>query len=498
MQSESFELSQLEEFDSFVLCDLAGPGSPVRYASKGFQELYGYSMTECVGQSCSDLLGGSRVLQTGRRALAEVAASAGLSGDEASRSVQLLTSRLQQRATQATPDTEADPLLSIDCRKTGELFTASVRVLHNVHPVLGWSYKASLQQDVTDDVSVAALLRAALEGEVELLLLEAQLGQARPELAPPALLSARSLEYLHGVAGVLWRQSLANAALDMGQRKKPRLSDDKSEDGRSLASVSTACSLSQVPVKPRKCNKLGQVKPIRTAHHLGALVAPCGSAAATTTLEPTTAELAGATRFEAEEEACMLNEFVEKQETRNSSPDSTRPEVRRQELYEFGFPFVIADPTWPQCPIVLCSQGFSKFSARSTEEVLGTELMSLGGAGGLGPEVSLAVEYLLRAAHEGKFLSEGLSCVDGAERVPAGEVQFGIAGGAVILKQVLLDDCMFVIGVMDKDEDEMDVLPRLTAWLDTAVTTLAAEFFYSAPIRRQVAEGTDGVDMTEF
>lgn len=66
-----------------------------------------------------------------------------------------------------------------------------------------------------------------------------------------------------------------------------------------------------------------------------------------------------------------------------------------------------------------------------------------------------------------------------------------------ILKQVMLDDDMFIIGVLDKDRGDCDLIRRLTAWLDAAVTTLAAEFFYSAPLCRQVADGIDYPDMTQ-
>eukprot|EP00439_Symbiodinium_sp_Y106_P061060 s948_g9.t1 len=492
-------------------------------------------MAECLGQPCEALLEGAWASAQGRSALAEVAISLGVSGEEATRSVQLLSLQVRRLAHQAAvPFVMEHPMLSIGCRsaarwwKSGELFVSAVRTIHQTHPELGWTYKASLQQDVTKDVSVADVLLAATKGEDDLARLQSQ----RLSSLPCGALSSRSLEYLHGLASDMWRQSLSSN-YDMSQRKKPRMREDTPEGRRSLASVSTACSLSHATAKSRKCTKTGLDS-----------------------------------GYTASEEAGMLNEFVEKQETRNSTPDSSRPEVGRQELLQFQLPWlrlgpvlrltasantelqlgfddtvptrdgilklfaaiethpeggprskqsawwvvgdkfkqpakedaaklagkVVADPSWPHCPIVLVSQGFSKFSERSAEEILGTQLASLGGCGGLGPEVSLAMEHLLRAAHEGKFLPEGLSCVQGAERLSAGEVMFSITGGMVILKQVLLDDAMFVIGVMDKDEDEMDLVPRLGVWLDVAVTSLAAEFFYSAPLRRQVAEGSDGID----
>jgi len=496
MQTDTSEPGLLGEVDSFVVCDVTGHGSPVRYASKGFQELYGYNMAECLGQPCEALLEGAWASAQGRSALAEVAISLGVSGEEATRSVQLLSLQVRRLAHQAAvPFVMEHPMLSIGCRKSGELFVSAVRTIHQTHPELGWTYKASLQQDVTKDVSVADVLLAATKGEDDLARLQSQ----RLSSLPCGALSSRSLEYLHGLASDMWRQSLSSN-YDMSQRKKPRMREDTPEGRRSLASVSTACSLSHATAKSRKCTKTGHAGP-SGVHHLGAFVpqhceVPEETIAAAGGRFIDLLEIPGGldSGYTASEEAGMLNEFVEKQETRNSTPDSSRPEVGRQELLQFQFPFVVADPSWPHCPIVLVSQGFSKFSERSAEEILGTQLASLGGCGGLGPEVSLAMEHLLRAAHEGKFLPEGLSCVQGAERLSAGEVMFSITGGMVILKQVLLDDAMFVIGVMDKDEDEMDLVPRLGVWLEVAVTSLAAEFFYSAPLRRQVAEGSDGID----
>lgn len=264
----------------------------------------------------------------------------------------------------------------------------------------------------------------------------------------------------------------------MSQRKKPRLRDDASDGGRSLASMSTAYSLRQG---------------IGGAHHLGALIAP---------------EAFGSPKDRSvnqgqllEESALGLHSLGQKNldkwcedgcmETRNRSE-----EVWRKELIEFSFPFVIADPSFPTCPVILCSQGFNQISSCS-DEVLGRGLKSLGEAGSLSKEVAAAVDALICSAHAGNFMPEGVCCLAGSDRMTAGELLFATSSGMAILKQVMLDDDMFIIGVLDKDRGDCDLIRRLTAWLDAAVTTLAAEFFYSAPLCRQVADGIDYPDMTQ-
>lgn len=266
-------------------------------------------------------------------------------------------------------------------------------------------------------------------------------------------------------------------ASEISLRKKPRLRDDASDGGRSLASLSTACSL-------RK--GFG-------AHHLGALIAP---EAFGSMKEKVDAESPPETHFgllnpTGSDRSGEVEKWCEERRARCS-----RSEVWRKELIEFTFPFVIADPSFPTCPVVLCSEGFSQIST-CCDEVLGKGLKSLGETGSLSKEVAAAVDALICSAHAGNFMPEGVSCLAESDRMIAGELLFATNSGMVILKQVLLDDDMFIIGVLDKDRGDCDLVRRLTAWLDAAVTTLAAEFFYSAPLRRQVADGIDYPDMTQ-
>jgi len=41
---------------SFLLCDSNARGFPIRYASQGFADLFGYYASECLGRKCGDLV----------------------------------------------------------------------------------------------------------------------------------------------------------------------------------------------------------------------------------------------------------------------------------------------------------------------------------------------------------------------------------------------------------------------------------------------------------
>ena len=64
-----------------------------------------------------------------------------------------------------------------------------------------------------------------------------------------------------------------------------------------------------------------------------------------------------------------------------------------------------------------------------------------------------ALDALIASACAGNFI-EGLCSADcSAERSIPGELLFKTSGVAVILKQVLLDDDMFIIGVLQEESD---------------------------------------------
>ena len=47
---------------NFILCDACADRCPIRYASLGFEDLFGYRKSECLGKNCGDLVGRPAIL----------------------------------------------------------------------------------------------------------------------------------------------------------------------------------------------------------------------------------------------------------------------------------------------------------------------------------------------------------------------------------------------------------------------------------------------------
>ena len=63
-QHDLYMLAQdrLSTGGNFVLCDAWADRCPIRYASSGFEDLFGYSKSECLGKNCGDLIGKPAIL----------------------------------------------------------------------------------------------------------------------------------------------------------------------------------------------------------------------------------------------------------------------------------------------------------------------------------------------------------------------------------------------------------------------------------------------------
>ena len=46
---------------NFILCDASADRYPIRYASQGFGDLFGFAPGECLGKNCGDLVGSAAV-----------------------------------------------------------------------------------------------------------------------------------------------------------------------------------------------------------------------------------------------------------------------------------------------------------------------------------------------------------------------------------------------------------------------------------------------------
>jgi len=170
----------------------------------------------------------------------------------------------------------------------------------------------------------------------------------------------------------------------------------------------------------------------------------------------------------------------------------------KQELRGLEFPFLMADPSRLGCPLVVCSDGFSCLTGYGAGETLGRESTSqLHGRE--------AAEFLRYASCSELYLG-GSTCA-GEVSITLGELvtlqtratRCGARFSCMTyLKQVELDDEMFVIAVQACPEEHGSAetpaerlegtFTQLRKNMQVAVQVLAREFWFSAPMQRQVAE----------
>jgi len=482
----------LSEEDSFVLCDSNSPGYPIGYISEGFKKLYGFSAAECAGRSCGEIIGGGRILGEGRSPeLLEVADQADLTGDQALEAVKLITSAVRAYVKQ---EVKVGSALAINRRRSGQLFVCEMEVRRKKHPLLGWSFEAGVQKDISADLSVADLLKAASKGLGEL---EKLHSRRRSSFLLDSLLDCnRPDEFLHECAGKMWRESVASTTLGTGAptRRKLRMKaeDSAAEDARSISSLTTACSLTQVPGNKRKKNpseapnpNVGYAQPAvfsPGAHHLGGLFGAVQDS------ESIDSENRFLDLLEVPEGPGKAVSCGKVQEVSASSFSVSKPS-----LATLNFPFVIADASKPRCPLVWCNQSFLALTCLDLSQALGRDLLSVES---ISEEVKKAYAALCAAAKLGMFCQKGDLLVDGESAVridaAAGELAFTDLAQQtlVFLKQVELDDRMLIIGVLEpfsEAQSAASASETLGQHLDAAVRILASDYFYSAPMRRQVA-----------
>jgi len=205
-------------------------------------------------------------------------------------------------------------------------------------------------------------------------------------------------------------------------------------------------------------------------------------------------------------------------------------EMGKSELQDLDFPFVMADPSQLGCPLIVCSAGFTNLTGYSAWEAVGrTAAFQLCGV----PshlvckeqcgEVTKFLDYASRGQfyegrdHLGKeagYLTEGELITVQTYTRRSGE----LFRCMTYLKQVELEDKMFVIGLQARvpdpaiDPEEHDgeaaeenpaarlslAFTHLDKNMDIAVHVLGAQFWYCAPMRRQIAVGSDFDDEREW
>jgi len=429
------------EGSSFVLCDANSRGFPIRYASKGFEEVFGYQAAEWTGKSCGELIGGSALSAPSHISqLFDAASVAGLSEASMTHGVEFLThfvgKEAQRVASEGLDSSEkqvARGALLVNRRKCGALLTCQLIMRRCRHPALGWPYLVGLQRDVSDEVSVGRLLQAVANGTYADLLAERR---ASFEKQGKLLDHPGTAPVLNEKADGMWKAAMAGT-LSPGDANKPK---KKAADACSLASRSTASGASSKSFKSVssvasgasttswKAVAVPQAEPAISTpscaeqnlptlgFHIGAIVrgqsSPCRESATgvcqvgrvveeedddgqhdddhsdfqgrffdlleavegskscgvkvvreadfeckptTTALENNCNDFKGC-----EDEGCLQSDI-------QGSIDF----FGRKEVRDLEFPLLICDPALPGCPVVSYSVGFSELTGYSTREALG-------------------------------------------------------------------------------------------------------------------------------
>jgi len=156
---------------SFILCDALAVGFPIRYASQGFVDLFGFKASECIGKKCGDLVG-SPSIYAHDADLKALTAAHGVSHDMATEGLKAVTERAQEecRKMAADPTAHMGFALVVNRKSDGDLFVCEVLMQISHHTGTGWPYSVGFQSDITDDISVAELLKSAANGKLDALI----------------------------------------------------------------------------------------------------------------------------------------------------------------------------------------------------------------------------------------------------------------------------------------------------------------------------------------
>jgi len=225
MDRVAFALLQdrLSTHGSFILCDAMADGFPIRHASRGFVDLFGYCPVECLGKKCGDLVGGPSFRGAD---LAAAAFSAGVTVADAEAAVAVQT-RIAAHEVRNMAKSMCDRpafCLALNRTKNGTLFVCEIVMLMMHHPVVGWPYSIGLQRDVSSSVSVGEMLRAG--GDEKLLALTATHRAVVDKHVQCLNMQAGcTVEYFHNKSMEMWEDMMRMISVSAGELKVQSLSE---------------------------------------------------------------------------------------------------------------------------------------------------------------------------------------------------------------------------------------------------------------------------------
>lgn len=221
---------------SFILCDGSAQGFPIRYASAGFAELFGYTVAECTHVKCGDLVAGTTL--RAESSIKRAAEMANLAEEQIVAGIDLMTEYTgnECKLIMENPGGKVSFSLVLNIRQDGFFFVNELIMLMHRHPVFGWPFFVGLQRNVNDDISPSELMRAATSSDKYNELIAAREMHVRDHVSNVGLDGKGAVQYLNDKACEAW---LALMSISLDHDKKPSSlpstlcsTTDDSEDGR--------------------------------------------------------------------------------------------------------------------------------------------------------------------------------------------------------------------------------------------------------------------------
>mmetsp|Transcript_86185 Transcript_86185/g.257255 ORF Transcript_86185/g.257255 Transcript_86185/m.257255 type:complete len:381 (+) Transcript_86185:136-1278(+) len=224
MERVAYALMQdrLSTAGSFILCDGMAEGFPIRYASRGFVDLFSYNAAECIGEKCGALVAAQSITSTD---IEKASAACGLSATDVRTAIGVHTEQIIQECRQimAKKGQHISFSLALNRTKTGRLFVCEILMLAMEHPVVGWPYTIGLQRDVTRQVSVKELLQATSR-EALAALIERQEGPVKERIESLRLNTDATNGYFHSKSVDMWEDMMRMVMASKGDLKVQDLS----------------------------------------------------------------------------------------------------------------------------------------------------------------------------------------------------------------------------------------------------------------------------------
>lgn len=362
-------------------------------------------------------------------------------------------------------------------------------------------------------MSVPQLVDSVLEGTYDTLI-SSQQGAMQERMRVLDLEGTK--QFLYDRAAEMWHALMSEMLRPPSDTKRLKQVRSSSPSGLSLASRSTCSKVSSCSVATASsAASAATASSTRTAPSAAEDEASAGQPQADTSVAEK--EPKDASRFfDLLEGSDALPGVPESDEEPLSETEADREEVletlaNSEELKELPFPLCVIDTSGATRPIVACSAGFSSCTEYEADDVIGQDanVMVRGVPSVLvDAEARARSEELLAAAAKGKYLpghASGIQCIP---NVVEGELlcrqtQAKRSGhlfeSLVLFKQVELEEAMFVLAFQVpvplsststgavKDDTYQKLYMDLCECVDAAEKVLAKEFWYTAPMRRQIA-----------